>query len=252
MPHNYLSSLGAFAPARQVSLQHNGFDLTPSPTFTAVSELHASRLLDPAAQSLCIGYFAGFKTPATLIAGTSVTALFALSQMVRDTSFRSRREILCLRLYHVFSLMSILLSLMTVLGSQAATTCLLCPISLPKNVAGSSVYQILQATMNFEFLLTRWSFITSILCFLQSICFRLIIEFELFSKKSRRTAGVMVTSAFMGGGLAVLSYLDHFASLSNWPSLWETTKELGMVRSTCVDVGRDSRIHWSNLNLGIK
>ncbi|CAJ1952238.1 unnamed protein product [Cylindrotheca closterium] len=238
MPFHYLSSPGAFVPAYPASPQRNGFDFMPSPTFTGLSELHGVRLLDPASQTMCVGFFSGFTTPATLIAGTSFAALFALSKRVKDTSFRTRREIMCLRMYHVFSLLSLLLSLMTVLGSQAALHCLLCPIAMPKNVAATSIYEVLQSTMNFEFLLTRWSFIMSILCFLQCTFFRMVVEFDLFFKKSRRTAATMVTSAFMGIGLALLGYLDSFESLAKWPSFWEMTKELGMIIWTKIEVER--------------
>lgn len=193
------------------------------------TQLNASKLLEPAAQSLCRGFFDGFKTPSILIAGTSFTALFALGKTVKDSGYMSKRDVLCMKLYHMCSLMSFCLSLTTVLSGQAATTMLLSPQPVATKAAAFDAYQFLRANMNVEFLLTRWSFTTSIVFFLQTTCFRLILEFDLFSERARRTAGVMVVSLTTGIALAMLSYINS-SHVSHWPSVWEMTKELAVVR----------------------
>jgi hypothetical protein len=198
----------------------------------STTQLKAAKLLEPVAQSLCVGFFDGFKTPATLIAGTSFAALFAFANREQDTSFRSKRDIFCMRLYHVCSLLSFCLSLTTVLSAQAATSLLLSPQPVTTKFAAADAYQFLRNSMDVEFLLTRWSFISSILFFLKSTCFRMILEFDLLSRKSRRTAGVMVVSLMTGIVLAMLSYINSSAA-SQWPNLWEMTRELGMVRRCC-------------------
>jgi hypothetical protein len=195
----------------------------------STTQLKAAKLLEPAARSLCVGFFDGFKTPAALIAGTSFTALFAFVNRAQDPMVRSKREIFCMRLYHVCSLLSFCLSLTTVLSAQAATVFLLSPQPVTTKLAAADAFQFLKNNMNVEFLVTRWSFIFSILFFLKSTCFRMILEFELFSKKSRRTAGVMVLSLMTGVVLAMLSYINT-SSGSQWGILWEMTRELGMVR----------------------
>jgi hypothetical protein len=138
-----------------------------------------------------------------------------------------------MRLYHVCSLLSFCLSLTTVLSSQAATAFLLNPQPITTKLAAADAYQFLRNNMNLEFLVTRWAFINSILFFLKSTCFRMILEFELFSKKSRLTAGVMVVSLMTGVVLAMLSYINLSSAASQWPNLWEMTRELGMVRRCC-------------------
>jgi hypothetical protein len=199
----------------------------------STTQLKAAKLLEPAAKSLCVGFFDGFKTPATLIAGTSFASLFAFVNRAQDTSFPSKRDILFMRLYHVCSLLSFCLSLTTVLSSQAATAFLLNPQPITTKLAAGDAYQFLRNNMNLEFLVTRWAFINSILFFLKSTCFRMILEFELFSKKSRLTAGVMVVSLMTGVVLAMLSYINLSSAASQWPNLWEMTRELGMVRRCC-------------------
>jgi hypothetical protein len=198
----------------------------------STTQLKAAKLLEPAAQSLCVGFFEGFKTPSTLIAGTSFAALFAFANRAQDTSVRSKRDIFCMRLYHVCSLLSFCLSLATVLSAQAATSLLLSPQPVTAKFAAADAYQFLRNSMNVEFLLTRWCFINSILFFLKSTCFRMILEFDLFSRKSRRTAGVMVVSLMTSVALGMLSYINSSAA-SQWPNLWEMTRELGMVRRCC-------------------
>lgn len=196
---------------------------------TTTTQLHGMKALDPVTRSLCVSFFDGFKTPATLIAGTSFAALFAMGNNANDTSFLSKREIIFLRLYHVCTLISICLSLTTLLTSQAATTRLIGQNDMmAKNVMNA--YEFLQkGSLNIEFLLTKWTFMTSILFFLKSTCFRMIVEFDLFSKR-RKTAGVMVVSMMLAVITGMLSYINNAsAHVAGCFQLWDMTKELCLI-----------------------
>ena len=195
----------------------------------AATQLQGMKVLDPATTSLCCGYFNSFKVPSVLIASSTFVALFVMGNNVKDTSFMSKREIIFSRLYHVFSLLSLCLSLSTLLSSQFATTQLLTTQHYStKNV--KDAYDFLQSSkLKIEFILTQWTFVTSILFFLKSTCCRMIVEFDLFSKR-RRTAGVMVLSMMGGVISAMLSYINlSYSQFSSWPNFWEMTRELGMV-----------------------
>jgi hypothetical protein len=188
--------------------------------------LHA-KALDSVTTSTCMQFFQGFNTPSTLIAGSSFVALFALANHVQDTSYVSKRKIFFLRLYHVFSLLTFCLSMTTVMSSQAAMSRLLFAQEAPHKIVDA--YMFLRSRMNLEFLLCRWSFLTSIFCFLQSTLCRMLFEFDLFSRR-RRTASVMLVSMMISVVMAILS--STYKTSCSYPISWVgMTKELGMVGS---------------------
>eukprot|EP00980_Cylindrotheca_fusiformis_P017383 scaffold5395_cov126-Cylindrotheca_fusiformis.AAC.3 len=195
----------------------------------SATQLDASRMLDPVTQSLCRSFFQGFTTPSTLIAGSSFAALFALGTTVKEWGYMSKRDLLFMKLYHVCSLLSFCLSLTTVFSGQAALTRLLSPQPVTTKMVATDAYQFLRAYMNMEFLMTRWSFVTSIVFFLMTTCFRLILEFELFTKRKRQSAGVTVVALMTGGSLTTLSHVN--SSGSKWPGVWEMTRDIVVVRT---------------------
>jgi hypothetical protein len=192
----------------------------------AIAATSAMSMLDPAAKSACVSFFDSFKTPATLIAAASLAALFTMTKEVKDTSGMTKMKIFLLRVYHVFSLLSLILSWMTVLTAQAATTMLLLNNKHGVAVKGLDAYNFLRTTMNFEFVITRWSYVTSIIMFLCSATFRMVLDFALFTKK-RRLAGTMVVSMMTGVICSILSYAN--TTQQSWPNLWYMTKEVGQV-----------------------
>lgn len=128
----------------------------------------------------------------------------------------------------MFSLLSFCFSLMTVLTAQAATTSLLLDnkhlLKAGKN--NLDAFTFLRASMNFEFLLTRWTFFMSILSYFLSTTFRLFVEFGLFSP-TRRLAGTMVSSMMAGVFCFVVSFVNSIHA--GLPGLWPTTKEVATV-----------------------
>eukprot|EP00980_Cylindrotheca_fusiformis_P012457 scaffold3054_cov129-Cylindrotheca_fusiformis.AAC.21 len=55
-------------------------------------------------------------------------------------------------------------------------------------------------------------------------CFRLILEFELFKKRKRESAGVTVVALMTGGALTTLSHVNTPGS--TWPGVWEMTRDI--------------------------
>ena len=169
-------------------------------------------------------FFRGIKTPATLIAGSSLAALFTMTKDVKQTYAMPKMQVILLRIYHALSLLSFCLSLSAVLCSQAAMTSLLLEEQQMVAKKAKSTWDFMRMALNFEFILARWSYLTSILLFLTSTTFRMIIQFGLFTR-TRRLAGTMVVS-FMTGILgSILSYLN--TSEKAFPNMWGMTKEVG-------------------------
>lgn len=81
--------------------------------------------------------------------------------------------------------------------------------------------------MDFEFTMTRWAFLTSIFCFLSAATSRVVLEFDLWTKK-RRLAGCMVFSKMTAVLSLLLSYVN--TSLHGWNNLWEMGKDVATVR----------------------
>ena len=134
----------------------------------------------------------------------------------------NKTEVFVSRLYHIVSLLTACLSIGTILTSTAASTLLLLRnYELPDPTL--DVYYFLRTSMDLEFSFTRWSFLTTLLLFLTSICGRILLEFDLL-KRRRRLAGLMVVSAMAGTITSFLSYINSI--LHCWPNLLAMTKHL--------------------------
>lgn len=176
---------------------------------------------------VCFNFFDSVKVPSTLIAASTLAALFTFTREVKETYTISQTTVLLLRLYHMFSLLGFCLSLTTVLVSQAATTSLLLKSNQLLANGSATAYTFLRQIMNFEFLLTRWTFFMAIFSFFFSTTIRMLVEFGLFSR-TRRLAGTMVVSLMAGVLCFLLSFVN--TTLTGLPGIWTSTKELATVR----------------------
>ena len=177
-------------------------------------------------QQAALGFFGGIRLPASLIAGSSVAAVFSLTRQAKDVTGLNKAEIVALRLYHAVAILSLCLSMTTISITTSASTLLL----LGK-FDGSSypdAYHFLRGEMNFEFVLTRWAFLCSIILFLTGVASRLLLELDLL-KESRRTGGLLVVFTMAGALTGMIANIN--ASLHCWPNLILMTKELIQVRS---------------------
>jgi len=175
-----------------------------------------TQLIDFSAEAL--GFFNDVRIPSALIAGSSLGAVFSLVALAN----KSRRElprvdVIILRLYHIFAMASLVLSLNVVVMSTVASTTLLLD---HHDTLALSAYQFLNREMRYEFVITRWSFLMSILCFLVGITNRALLEFNLL-KPPRRRFGICLI-------LCMTSLLAHLVSFINetlycWGSLTSMT-----------------------------
>ncbi|KAL7557069.1 hypothetical protein ACA910_009902 [Epithemia clementina (nom. ined.)] len=196
--------------------------MTASATAMAVSAVDPSSFIPEA-----INYFGSVRFPAMFIAGTAVASIFSLlapATQPKQVSHLSTTEWIVLRFYHAIALLSFLLSMTTVVTTTTATTSLL----LGNKVVGTTtpypdVYHFLRGAMNYEFILTRWSFLSSLLLFITGVASRFLLELQLL-KPGRRLQASAVSLAFLTFLFAMVSQIN--CTLNCWPNLWSMTTEL--------------------------
>jgi lysylphosphatidylglycerol synthetase-like protein (DUF2156 family) len=157
--------------------------------------------------STAINYFSSVRIPASMIAGSALSALFSLAGKARDSEAKNRtqRETIVLIIYHVFALASLLLSLNTIVTATAAAASLMFGV---ENPIASSPFELMKREFEFDFLMTRWSFYMSLFSLLGAIASRALIEFELLQADRIRSA-VLVISAFAGLFFHLLSFVNE-------------------------------------------
>lgn len=153
-----------------------------------------------------VEYFTSLRTPAALIAGSALVALFACVDQTKPGEERKRRRFqnYVILSYHIFSLVSLVLSLNVIITATATSNSLMFGVADPM---ARSIYHFLAREFPFEFLVTQWSFYTGVFSFLGSILTRCLIEFKLMQPGRRRAASVIVF------GISSLAF--HSLSLVN-------------------------------------
>ena len=134
------------------------------------------------------GYFWGIRTPASLILGASLGALFTDVNDRDEMKARTRAERECTRLYNSCVLLSFMLSLCTVVFATAAGLTIL---HGDFNPMAESAYALLMQQFEFEYLTVRLSYLSSLLSFVIGIAGRILLEYKLLHKERREEAIVV-------------------------------------------------------------
>ena len=103
----------------------------------------------------------------------------------------SKRRATVLFAYHALALVSLLLSLNVIVVATSASNTLLIGTHNPM---ATSAYEFLKREIQYEYIMTRWSFYASIICFLKAVGCRALIEFNLMRKERIRSALLVVFS----------------------------------------------------------
>lgn len=177
--------------------------------------------------SIAVNYFTSTRVPAALIAGSSLGALFIMVKQTKDREERNSSKLrwVVLFLYHCLSLTSLCLSLNVIVTATTASNSLLVG---EHNPMAASALEFLRREVNYEYLTTKWCFYASIVCFLNAVACRALIEFDLLRKERIRQACLVVFS--------ILALVGHILHLMNdalylYPNLWVMTIALGKVRT---------------------
>lgn len=161
------------------------------------------------------GYFGSIRIPATLIAGSSLGALFTFSGVQLEN--KSAAELLILRLYHAFVLTSFALALSTIIISTSATITML---HGRFDARAETAYELLRREFDFEFSITRWTYLVALISFIAGVNNRVILEFNLLGK-DRRFHLLALVSTMVSIATNMLSYINR--TLYCWPNLWHLT-----------------------------
>lgn len=167
---------------------------------------------------------------AALLAGVSFAGLFGLKPLppiaIRD---RSRDIENALRtLYTLSMFVAWLLALVSIVVSTSALT---------KNLHGrydtmaETGYLLLKTQFRFEFLVTRWGYLTSLLAFFVGVTQRVLVEFQLYKSEKTKTLGIAFL-LFMGGVfLNLVSIVNsNLFCFQNW---WGMTYDVIAVSLKC-------------------
>lgn len=153
-----------------------------------------------------INYFSSIRIPASLLAGSSLAALFSITDKAKDAEARNRTRIeaIVLIIYHLWAVSSFLLSLNVIVTATATTTAIMFG---GKNPIATTAFELMKREFEFEFLMCRWSFFASLFTFLGSVAARALLQFELLHKK-RLTSALLVISSFGGLFFHLLAFVN--------------------------------------------
>ena len=160
------------------------------------------------------GFFSNVRVPASLIAGSSLGALFAMSKDARDMDNKSPVEQVLLRLYHVILTISWILSMTTIVFSTAAGVTFMYGDFDPM---ATSAYELLLREFHFEYISARFSFLTSIVLFFVAVCNRVILEFGLYTKE-KKNLGLAAAFVVLASTTHITSFIN--STLYSYPNLF--------------------------------
>ncbi|KAL7511130.1 hypothetical protein ACHAXN_008186, partial [Cyclotella atomus] len=211
-----------------------------------------------------LGFFGGIRIPATFLAGSSLAAIFTLksaaASLSNDNGKLSKIERRAIKFYHLVSVMAFLLSLNTIILATSAYTSILhgrfdqlaetAYLMMKREFEYEASYICIDCrishntilTCSFLFIAVRWSFLTSMFCFLGMITSRVLIEFDLLkvdaskSSTKRDVAALVVCSV---GALAaqLMSYVNQ--NLWCWNSLIGMTVHVAKMVLNCAIVEKN-------------
>jgi len=203
------------------------------PTAMTPSSSTALMVVDPSTfPSAALNFFGGVRIPASLIAGSSVAAIFSLISQATEAAQQqnnissknnSRLELIVLRLYHAVALLSFCLSMTAIITSTTASTSLMLGMRKFDPTSYKDVYHFLGGELKWEFTLTRWSFLMSIFLFLTGVWSRLLLELQLL-KPGRRRGAAAVGFTMVGFLMLLISNVN--TTLNCWPNMFSMTVEM--------------------------
>lgn len=190
----------------------------PSAATLSTTSLYSKQILLDHSKD-AIQFFTSIRIPAALIAGSSLGALFVLvDRSSHPEREKSKRELSVLFVYHLLAMISLVLSLNVIVTATSASNTMLIR---NYNPAAASAYEFMMAEVPFEYLTTRWSFYTALICFLKAVMCRALLEFDILRKDRLRSALLVVSSmtGFASHVLHVSSYEPKTAVLFSVISL---------------------------------
>ncbi|CAB9525349.1 expressed unknown protein [Seminavis robusta] len=170
-------------------------------------------------------FFGNTRTAASLVLGTSLGALFALSSF--SNSSRTPLEFFMVKAYRLLTWTAFVLSLNCVITCTVASAGIL---HGNFNPMAETATEFLLREFEYEFVALNWSMLVTLLMFIVLVTTRMLLEFNLLSDPNRsQTAKFVVLSA-----VALLAHLLSYinSTLCCWSNLWEMTVHMVQVVSS--------------------
>jgi hypothetical protein len=167
-----------------------------------------------------LSYFGNARVPASIIAGSSLGALFALSKF-GSSDDRTPIERFLIKMYRLVSWSSFVLALNAVITCTVASTSILHGRFDPM---AETAYMLLKREFEYEFVSARWSYSISLLLFIAIVTVRLLLEFDLLKDPARTDSAKFVVLSAVALTAQLLSYINP--TLYCWPNLAEMTIHL--------------------------
>ena len=161
-------------------------------------------------------YFGGIKVPASIIFGSCLGLLFALSNF--SAQDRNPLERSLVKLYRLLTWSTVVLSLNVVI------TCTIASITILHGRFDSMAetpYLLLKREFEYEFVSSRWSFAVSLLLFIFIITVRVLLEFDLLKDPSRTDTAKFVILSAVALTAQLLSFINP--NLYCWSNLLSMT-----------------------------
>ncbi|KAL7530589.1 hypothetical protein ACHAWF_003440, partial [Thalassiosira exigua] len=137
-----------------------------------------------------LGFFGGIRIPASFLAGSSLAAIFTLKNAAKSVTTGdeggkwTKMESRTIKFYHLASLLAFLLSINTIALATSAHTSIIHGRFDPM---AETAYMLMKKEFEYEFVSVRWSFLTSMFCFLGMVTSRMLIEFDLLKEMDDST-----------------------------------------------------------------
>ena len=149
-------------------------------------------------------FFSNVRVPASVVTGSSLGALFSLSNF-GSAAERSATELNLIKVYRLMCWTSFILSLNAVITATIATTSILHGRFDPM---AETAYLLLKREFEYEFVSIRWSMIVGLLLFIDIVALRLVLEFDMVNNLDRRNTAKYVL-------LSSVALVAHLLSVVN-------------------------------------
>jgi hypothetical protein len=165
-------------------------------------------------------FFSNVRVPASIVTGSSLGAIFALSKF-GSSAERSPIESNLIKVYRLLCWSCFVLSLNAIITSTTAISSILHGRFDPMAETG---YLLLKREFEYEFISVRWSMLVSLLLFIDVVAVRLILEFDMLRHPDLRATAKFVVLSALALGAHILSVIN--GTLYCWNNLLEMTVDL--------------------------
>jgi len=170
-------------------------------------------------------FFGNSRIPASIILGSSLSALFVPFKNPAVGAKTRPLERTLTKLYRLLSWSAFCLSLNAVMTCTVAATSLL--HSGNYDPLAETAYDMLKREFEYEFVSVRWSITVCLLLFIYIVTLRLVLEFDLLADRTRRDTAKFILFSSLALSLHMVSHVN--STMHCWDSLAEMTLDYARI-----------------------